>query len=115
MSKPERTDTVADSIAAPAQYDGDVVIHDGGHWFEGERCVYCRTNVYDIGIYPDAPTICPTPREPVSYSTESRDPYPGVGALFNADLHAIDPTYAPREDWIVKGPRRIEHVGMGEQ
>lgn len=48
-----------------------VVLHDGGHIFEGERCVYCHTNVYDIGIYPDAPEICPIPREPLEYSTET--------------------------------------------
>ncbi|QBI98092.1 hypothetical protein SEA_FIREMAN_8 [Microbacterium phage Fireman] len=43
------------------------------------------------------------------------EPYPGVGALFNADLHTVDPTYAPREHWIVKGPRRIEHLPMEER
>ncbi|WP_157533911.1 hypothetical protein [Microbacterium sp. oral taxon 186] len=38
------------------------------------------------------------------------DRYRGVRALFNADLHAIDPTYAPREDWIILDPLTIEHL-----
>ncbi|QGJ89419.1 hypothetical protein PBI_SMARTIES_14 [Microbacterium phage Smarties] len=41
---------------------------------------------------------------------DEREPYPGVRALFNGDLHLIDPTYAPREDWIIMSPTRIEHV-----
>jgi hypothetical protein len=48
-----------------------VVLHDGGHIFEAERCVYCNVNYLDIGIYPDAPEICPIPREPLNYSTET--------------------------------------------
>lgn len=46
----------------------------GGHIFEGERCIFCRTNVYDIGIYPDAPEICPVQREPIRYTTETPSP-----------------------------------------
>lgn len=38
------------------------------------------------------------------------DRYRGVRALFNGDLHLIDPTYAPREDWIVVDAQTIEHV-----
>jgi len=48
--------------------------------------------------------------EAVPIVEEPAEPYPGVRALFDGDLHLIDPTYAPREDWIVKSPRRIEHV-----
>lgn len=38
------------------------------------------------------------------------DRYRGVRALFNGDMHLIDPTYAPREDWIVIDAQTIEHV-----
>ena len=74
MTRPERADSVTDSIGAPAQYDGDPVIHDGGHIFEGERCIYCLTNTYDIGIYPDAPAICPVPHQPLRFTTETPTP-----------------------------------------
>lgn len=36
--------------------------------------------------------------------------YRGVRGLFNGDLHLIDPTYAPRQDWIVVDAHTIEHV-----
>jgi len=36
--------------------------------------------------------------------------YSGIRALFNGDLHLIDPSWAPREDWIVIDARAIEHV-----
>lgn len=41
---------------------------------------------------------------------ERDEPYRGVGALFNADLATVDPTYAPRQDWVVISPRWIELV-----
>lgn len=37
-----------------------------------------------------------------------KERYTGVRALFNADMHAIDPSYAPREDWVVLDPHTIE-------
>jgi hypothetical protein len=30
---------------------------NGGHWFFGERCIYCNWNTYDIAIY-DGPEYC---------------------------------------------------------
>jgi hypothetical protein len=36
--------------------------------------------------------------------------YRGVRALFNGDMHLIDPSYAPREDWVVVDAETIEHV-----
>lgn len=36
------------------------------------------------------------------------DRYRGVRALFNADLHAKDPSYAPREHWVILDPLTIE-------
>lgn len=71
-ARPERVDTIADSLAESGEWDGDPVPHDGGHIFDGERCIYCNVNTYDIGIYPDAPAICPVPREPLNYTTETR-------------------------------------------
>lgn len=38
------------------------------------------------------------------------EPYTGVAALFNADLHTTTPGWAPREDWIVKSALEIVHV-----
>lgn len=35
--------------------------------------------------------------------------YTGVRALFNGDLHKIDPNYAPREDWIIYSPNKMEY------
>lgn len=31
----------------------------------------------------------------------TKEPYTGVRALFNGDLHLALPEWAPREDWIV--------------
>lgn len=36
--------------------------------------------------------------------------YRGVRALFNGDMHLIDPSYAPRADWMVIDAHTIEHV-----
>lgn len=36
------------------------------------------------------------------------EPYAGVRALFNADLHATIPEWAPREDWVILDSRTIE-------
>lgn len=36
--------------------------------------------------------------------------YTGVGALFNGDVHLKDPTWAPREDWVVVNFHTIEHL-----
>lgn len=74
---------------AHVEYEGPEVFHDGGHIFEGERCIYCHTNVYDIGLYPDAPAICPVPREPLNYSTET-----GHGAS------STDPRLLEPEEWL---------------
>ena len=41
------------------------------HVYDGERCTYCGVNMYDIGIYPDAPEGCLADREPVVYTTET--------------------------------------------
>ncbi|QAU07336.1 hypothetical protein SEA_ALLEB_109 [Microbacterium phage Alleb] len=38
------------------------------------------------------------------------DRYTGVRALFNGDMHLIDPGYAPREDWIILDRHTIECV-----
>jgi len=35
--------------------------------------------------------------------------YSGVRALFNADLHTVEPDWAPREDWVVVTAREIRH------
>lgn len=35
--------------------------------------------------------------------------YAGVGALWNADQHAVDPTYAPREEWSIIDAETIAH------
>jgi len=32
----------------------------GGHWYHGERCVYCRVNYYDAMLY--GPEECPESR-----------------------------------------------------
>lgn len=38
------------------------------------------------------------------------EPYRGVRALFNGDMHLIDPSYAPREHWLVVDALTIECV-----
>lgn len=48
---------------------------------------------------------------------EANDPYEpfkGVGALFNADLHTTEPAWAPREHWEVISPFRIAHKSVDE-
>jgi hypothetical protein len=39
------------------------------------------------------------------------EPYRGVGALFNADLHKVEPDWAPREDWLVVAPGVLHRKG----
>ena len=36
------------------------------------------------------------------------EPYSGVSALFNGDLHLGLPEWAPREDWIVLDSKTIK-------
>ena len=36
--------------------------------------------------------------------------YTGVRALFNGDIHLVDPSWAPREDWIILDKHTIEHI-----
>ncbi|QDH92153.1 hypothetical protein SEA_PHILLYPHILLY_111 [Microbacterium phage PhillyPhilly] len=38
------------------------------------------------------------------------EPYRGVRALFNGDMHLIDPSYAPREHWVILDAHTIECV-----
>lgn len=40
----------------------------------------------------------------------SLERYRGVRALFNGDLHLVDPSWAPREEWIVIDAHTIEHL-----
>jgi hypothetical protein len=111
MTRPEHVDSVADSIGAASQYDGDPVLHDGGHLFEGERCIYCHTNVYDIGIYPDAPAICPVPRQPLRFSTETPTACATCGEIDHSTaehaspLDAIpdEPEYSPERPGADRG------------
>jgi hypothetical protein len=43
------------------------------------------------------------------------EPYQGVAALFNADLHRREPSFAPREHWTVESSGRvIRHVPIAE-
>lgn len=58
---------------------------DGGHIFDGERCLFCNTNTYDIGLYPDAPEICPVQREPLRYSTQTPTSDQEPGATFTLE------------------------------
>lgn len=59
-------------------YDPDNIMETGEpslltsnqHVFDGERCLYCRVNKYDIGIYPGASEQC-MDHEPITYTTES--------------------------------------------
>jgi hypothetical protein len=49
-------------------------------------------------------------------ANDPNEPYQGVAALFNGDLHAVDPAWAPRSDWQVLSPYFIELVRQaGEQ
>jgi hypothetical protein len=43
-------------------------------------------------------------------SGEKGEPYSGVQALFNADVHAVMPGWAPRQDWLVLAGGEILHV-----
>lgn len=38
------------------------------------------------------------------------EPYRGVRALFNADMHTKIPDWAPRQDWIIRDAHTIEHI-----
>ncbi|SDH38755.1 hypothetical protein [Microbacterium sp. 77mftsu3.1] len=62
-----------------------------------------------------ATTTCGVPSHDCALCAGCRDvldgrEYTGVGALFNADLQAVDPGYASREDWVIPDPHTIEHV-----
>ncbi len=39
----------------------------------------------------------------------------GVQALFNGDLHAGNPGYAPREDWVVLSPEEIVYSPLSKE
>lgn len=67
-SEPVRLVAYVDFFAPDESWDLDLYT---GHIFSGERCIFCRTNVYDIGIYPDAPVRCPVKRSPMIYMTET--------------------------------------------
>ncbi|MEK7603017.1 MAG: hypothetical protein AAB459_02110 [Patescibacteria group bacterium] len=43
------------------------------------------------------------------------EPYCGVAALFNADLHTKDPNCAPREEWILLSDFEIQHSPQNNQ
>lgn len=40
------------------------------------------------------------------------EPYQGVAALFNADLHRTHPDLAPRGHWQVRSPYQIRHLPL---
>ncbi len=42
------------------------------------------------------------------------EPFQAVAALWNGDLHAGDPYYAPRHHWVVVSPYKIEHRPIDE-
>jgi hypothetical protein len=42
------------------------------------------------------------------------EPYTGVAALFNGDLHAGSPDWAPRDHWKVMSPFAIRHRSVKE-
>lgn len=42
-------------------------------------------------------------------NTAASEPYGGVAALFNADLHAAAPQWAPREHWRILNPATIRY------
>lgn len=44
-------------------------------------------------------------------SPMEQEKYTGVRALFNGDLHATIPEWAPREDWIVLSRDVIRFIG----
>lgn len=43
------------------------------------------------------------------------EPYRGVRALMNGDLNLIDPTYAPRWDWIILDAHTIQYVPQSRE
>jgi hypothetical protein len=43
----------------------------GRHVYDGERCIFCNTNMYDDGIYGPFPCI---EREPFVYTTSTPAP-----------------------------------------
>jgi hypothetical protein len=43
-----------------------------------------------------------------SSANNPSEPYQGVNALFNADLHRVSPNWAPRKDWVMVSPYIIE-------
>lgn len=38
------------------------------------------------------------------------EPYNGVQSLFSGDLHAVDPSWAPRNHWYIISPGDIRFV-----
>jgi hypothetical protein len=42
------------------------------------------------------------------------EPYQGVAALFNGDLHMVEPDWAPRNHWHVLSPYVIKHLTVEE-
>lgn len=46
-------------------------------------------------------------------ANDSYEPYNGVKALFNGDLHAADPGWAPRESWRIVSPYEIRYEPDG--
>lgn len=63
---------------------------------------------YDV----DAETYFHALEHPDAHNPD--EPYRGVGALFNADLHTTDEHYAPREHWDVMSASRIQHKPVEE-
>ncbi|WP_311245393.1 MULTISPECIES: hypothetical protein [unclassified Microbacterium] len=59
------------------------------HIYESERCVFCDTNVYDVGL-PGVPAHCS--REPITYSTDTGGAHPGMStcAACNGAGHRAD-------------------------
>lgn len=47
-------------------------------------------------------------------ANKPHEPYCGVAALFNADLHVTEPAWAPREHWITRSAFKIEHRPVEE-
>lgn len=46
-----------------------------------------------------------------SGANDPNEPYCGVAALFNADLHVADPGWAPRNHWRVVSDSEISLIG----
>ena len=52
------------------------------------------------------------------YNQEAGNPYEpfcGVQALFNADLNAVEPAWASREDWVILSRHSITYVPVRSQ